>query len=121
VNIDAVLARTDVDAVIERVDIDAVMRRVDLNAIVDRIDVNEIVGRIDIDSLIAETDLGAIIASSSSSAATEALDAARSQAVGLDHFIDRWVGRVLRRKHPGPAGPAAALDAQAESLDQAES
>ena len=46
-------------------------------------------------------------------AASEALDAARSQAVGLDQFIDRWTGRLLWRKRPRPPAPAALLDAQA--------
>ena len=45
-----------------------------------------------------------MIARSSGGVATEALDAARSQAVGMDQFIDRWVQRALRRKQPGP-GP----------------
>jgi hypothetical protein len=45
---------------------------------------------------------------------TEALDAVRSQAVGLDQFVDRWVQRLLRRKHPAPAAPPRLLPAQAE-------
>jgi hypothetical protein len=57
------------------------------------------------DELVEHTDLGAIIARSSGGMASEALDAARSQAVGLDQFINRWVGRLLRRRHPGPPGP----------------
>ena len=91
------------------------MRRVDVGALLDRVDVNDLVRRIDMDALVQETDLGAVIAKSSGGAASEALDAARSQAVGLDQFIDRWVGRLLRRKHPWPAAPAALLDAQAQS------
>jgi len=35
--------------------------------------------------------------------AADALDAVRSQTVGLDQFIDRWVQRLLRRKHPAPS------------------
>ena len=45
---------------------------------------------------------------------TEALDAVRSQAVGLDQFVDRWVQRLLRRKEPAPLAPPALLPAQAE-------
>jgi hypothetical protein len=71
------------------------------------------------DVLVEQTDLGAVIARSSGGVASEALDAARSQAVGLDQFIDRWVQRLLRRKHPGPLAPPALLTAQAE-LAQAE-
>jgi len=44
----------------------------------------------------------------------EALDAVRSQAVGLDQFVDRWVQRLLRRKQPVPAVPPGLLPAQAE-------
>jgi hypothetical protein len=66
------------------------------------------------DALVGETDLGAVIARSSGGVASEALDAARSQAVGLDQFIDRWVGRLIRRKHPAPTAPAVLLAAQAK-------
>ena len=66
------------------------------------------------DALVERTDLGAVIARSSGGMGTEALDAVRSQAVGLDQFIDRWVQRLLRRKHPAPAAPPALLPAQAE-------
>jgi len=91
-----------------------VLQRVDVSAVVDRVDVNEVVQRIDMDTLVGSTDLGAVIVRSSGGVASEALDAARSQAVGLDAFIDRGVGRLIRRKHPGPAAPAALLTAQAE-------
>jgi hypothetical protein len=57
---------------------------------------------------------GAIIARSSGGVASEALDALRSQAVGLDQFIDRWVGRLTRRKQPWPAAPPALRTARAE-------
>jgi Pyridine nucleotide-disulphide oxidoreductase len=118
-DIDNVLRRVDVGAVVDRVDVGAVVDRVDVGAVVDRVDVNEVVGRIDMDVLVEQTDLGAVIARSSGGVASEALDAARSQAVGLDQFIDRWVQRLLRRKHPGPLAPPALLTAQAE-LAQAE-
>jgi hypothetical protein len=72
------------------------------------VDVNDFVQRLDIDGLVEQTDLGAVIARSSGGVASEALDSARSQAVGLDQFIDRWVQRGLRRRQPGPAGPAGA-------------
>jgi hypothetical protein len=87
------------------VDLNALLRQVDVNALLDRVDVNQLAGRIDMDELVEHTDLGVIIARSSGGMASEALDAARSQAVGLDQFISRWVARLLRRRHPGPAGP----------------
>jgi hypothetical protein len=113
VDVNEILARVDVSALVDRVDVNEVLRRVDVDALLDRVDVNALVGRIDMDALVEQTDLGAIIAQSSGGMATEALDAARSSAVGLDGFVDRWVGRVLRRRHPGPAGPPALLDAAA--------
>jgi hypothetical protein len=105
----------DVNALVDRVDIDKVLSRVDVGAVLDRVDVNDVVGRIDMDALVEETDLGAIIARSSGGVASEALDACRSQAVGLDQFIDRWVQRLLRRKHPYPPAPPALLAAEEES------
>jgi hypothetical protein len=114
VDLNSLLDRVDVSALLDRVDVNDIIRRVDLTAVLDRVDVNDLVKRIDMDALVEETDLGAVIARSSGGVASEALDAARSQAVGLDQFIDRWVGRLLRRKHPGPPAPAAMLAAEAE-------
>ena len=107
IDINALLRRVDVNALLSRLDLDEVMRRVDIDAVVDRVDVNEIAGRIDMDALVEETDLGAVIAKSSGGFASEALDAARSQAVGLDQSIDRWAGRLLRRRQPSTAAPSA--------------
>jgi len=50
-----------------------------------------------------------VIAGSTGGVASDVLDAARSQAVGLDQFVNRWVRRILRRKEPGPAAPPALL------------
>jgi hypothetical protein len=107
IDVNELLQRVDVNALLSRLDLDEVIRHVDIDAVVARVDVNEIAGRIDMDALVEETDLGAVIAKSSGGFASEALDAARSQAVGLDQSIDRWAGRLLRRRHPVPAGPPA--------------
>jgi hypothetical protein len=107
VDVNALLDRVDVPALLERADVNEVLDRVDVDALLDRVDVNDLVRRVDMDALVEQTDVGAVIARSSGGAASEALDAARSQAVGLDQFIDRWVQRGLRRRHPGPAGPPA--------------
>src|ERR1022692_3183240 len=107
IDINGILRNVDVSALIDQVDINEILQRVDVGALLDRIDMNDLVQRLDIDTLIEQTDLGAIIASSSGGIAIEALDAARSQAVGLDGFIDRWVQRALRRKIPAPSMPAA--------------
>ena len=106
VDLNALLLRIDLNALLARVDLNEVLQHVDVDAALDRVNVNKIAERIDMDELVEHTDLGAVIARSSGGMATEALDAARSQAVGLDQFIDRRVGRVLRRRHPGPAGPS---------------
>lgn len=111
VDVNEFLARVDVSALVERVDLNEVLRRVDVDALVGRVDVNAVAGRIDMDALVAQTDLGAVIAQSSGGVATEALDAARSSAVGLDAFVDRWVERVVRRRHPRPVAPPALRDA----------
>ena len=76
-------------------------------------DLNAIVQRIDFDALVEQTDLGAVIAASSSGAAADALDVVRSQAVGLDEFIARWIGRLRRRPYTGPPGPPDRLRARA--------
>jgi hypothetical protein len=106
VDVNALVGRVEVNALLDRVDISALLDRADVNELLDRVDVNDLLRRVDMDSLVEQTDVGAVIARSSGGAATEALDAARSQAVGLDQFIDRWVQRGLRRKQAAPAGPA---------------
>src|SRR5260370_11069737 len=107
------VAEQVVDLLVRALDVNALMRRVDMDALLGRVNVNALAGRIDMDALAEQTDLRAIIAQSSGGVAAGALDAARSQAVGLDSFIDRWVGRLLWRKHPGPAAPPALLDGAA--------
>ena len=119
VDVNALLQQVDLDALLARVDVNEVLRRVDVDALVGRVDVNAVAGRIDMDALVAQTDLGAVIAQSSGGMATEALDAARSSAVGLDGFVDRWVGRVFRRRHPRPVAPPALLDAAGHGGTQA--
>jgi hypothetical protein len=119
VDVNEFLARVDVSALVDRVDVNEVLRRVDVDALVGRVDVNAVAGRIDMDALVAQTDLGAVIAQSSGGIATEALDAGRSSAVGLDGFVDRWVERVIRRRHPRPVAPPALVDATGDGGTQA--
>jgi hypothetical protein len=113
VDVNALLARVDVAALLKRVDLNAVLAQVDIRALLDRVDINDVLQRVDMDALVEHTDLGAVIARSSGGVASEALDSARSTAVGLDQFIDRWVQRALRRKHPAPSAPRALLDGEA--------
>src|SRR5580692_8141751 len=101
------VAERVLDLIVHALDVNALLRKVDVNALLSRVDVNDLMRRVDMDTLVEQTDLGAVIARSSGGAASEALDAARSQAVGLDQFIDRWMQRALRRKHPAPSAPPA--------------
>lgn len=105
VDVNDVLRRVDLAVLLDQVDVNDLMSRLDVDALLARVDVNELVQRLDIDGLVEQTDLGAVIARSSGGVASEALDSARSQAVGMDQFIDRWVQRALRRSHPGPVAP----------------
>jgi hypothetical protein len=104
VDLNAVLDQVDLNAVLDQVDIERVLDRVDLDRLLERVDVNAVVERIDVDALVEETDLGAVIARSSSGVASDVLDVVRSQTVGLDEFIARWIGRLRRRPYTGPPG-----------------
>ena len=112
---DALLDRVDVDALLKRVDVDALLARVDVNLLLSRVDVDALVQRVDVDRLVAKTDIGSVIAQSSGGVASGVVDAARSQAVGLDEFIARWAARLRRRRYPGPPGPPELLREPAPS------
>ena len=106
--VELVMSALDVNAVLDQVDLNAVLDQVDIDRLLERIDLNDIVKRIDLEALIQQTDLGAVIAASSSGVAGEVLDVVRSQAVGLDEFIARWIGRLRRRPYTGlPGRPSA--------------
>jgi hypothetical protein len=106
---DALLARVDLDALLKRVDVDALLAQVDLDLLLSQVDIDALVQRVDVDRLVGKTDLGSVIARSSGGVASGAMDAARSQAVGLDEFIARWAARLRRRPYPGPPGPPELL------------
>ena len=114
-DVNALLDQVDLNAVLDQVDIDRVLDRIDLDRLLERMDLNDIVKRIDVDALVEQTDLGAIIAASSSGAASDVLDAVRSEAVGLDEFIAGWIGRLRRRPYTGPPGPPDGLQSRAGS------
>ncbi len=111
VDVDAIVTKVDVNALLDQVDVNALLAQVDLKPLLDRVDVNDLLSKVDMDALVARTDLGAVIARSSGGMGSEALDAVRSQVVGLDQFVDRRVQRLLRRKHPAPLAPPALLPA----------
>ena len=101
-DMNALLDQVDLNAVLDQVDIERVLDRIDLNRLLGQVDLNEIVKRIDVEALVEQTDLGAVIAASSSGVAGDVLDVVRSQTVGLDEFIARWIGRLRRRPYTGP-------------------
>lgn len=103
--VELVVSALDVNALLDQVDLNAVLDRIDLNRLLERMDLNDIVKRIDVEALVEQTDLGAVIARSSSGVASDVLDVVRSQTVGLDEFIARWIGRLRRRPYVGPPGP----------------
>ena len=115
VDVNAVLDQVDLNAVLDQVDIDQLLERIDLDRLLARMDLSAILQRIDIEALVEQTDIGSVIAASSSGVAGEALDVVRSQAVGLDEFIARWIGRLRRRPYTGPPGPPDGLRAKAEA------
>ncbi len=100
VDVDKILDQVDVDKILAKVDLDELLARMDVDAVAGRVDINAIAQRIDIDALALHTDIGAMIAHSSGGVASDALDVLRSQAVGLDEWIARWVARLLRRDPP---------------------
>ena len=104
-DLNALLDQVDLNAVLDELDIDRVLDRIDLDRLLSRMDLNDIVKRIDVEALDKQTDLGAVIAASSSGVAGDVLDVVRSQTVGLDEFIARWIGRLRRRPYTGPPGP----------------
>ena len=103
------MAALDMNALLEMVDLNAVLDQLDIERVLDRIDLDRLLARIDVDALVEQTDLGAVIARSSSGIASDALDVVRSQAVGLDELIARWIGRLRRRPYTGPPGPPDGL------------
>ena len=113
--VELVASALDVNALLDQVDIDRVLDRIDLNRLLGRMDLNDILQHVDVDALVEQTDLGAVIARSSSGVASDVLDVLRSQTVGLDEFIARWIGRLRRRPYTGPPGPPDGLRARAGS------
>jgi hypothetical protein len=116
IDVDAIVKRVDVEALVERVDVEKIVERVDVERLVEQVDVQKIIDRVDIDALVEHTEIGTIIAKSTSGVASEALDLVRSQAVGLDDFVARWVNRMLRRSPESlPLGPPLLVAGQSRT------
>ena len=109
IDLDQVVARVDIGRIVDRVDVDAVAARIDLDAIVGRVDIDAIVARVDLPALteevIDEVDLGEIIRESSSTMATETVDALRAQGMRVDGLVSRVVDRILLRQGERQTGP----------------
>jgi hypothetical protein len=109
IDLDAIVERVDLDTVAARIDVDAIVRRIDLDAIVARVDLDAVVGRIDLPGLteqvIDEVDLGEIIRESSSTMASETVDALRVQGMRVDALVSRLVDRFLVRQGQRQTGP----------------
>jgi hypothetical protein len=109
IDLEAIVERVDVDAVAARIDVDAIAGRIDLDAIVGRVDLDAIVARIDLprltEQVIDEVDLGEIIRESSSTMASETVDALRVQGMRVDGLVSRLVDRVLLRQGQRQTGP----------------
>ena len=120
VDLDRIVARVDLNQIAARLDLDAIVGRIDVDAIVSRVDVDAIAGRIDLDAIVArvdlpglteqvidEVDLGEIIRESSSTMASETVDALRVQGMRVDGLVSRIVDRILRRQGQRQTGPLA--------------
>lgn len=109
VDLDRVVARIDLNQIAARIDLDAIVQRVDLDAIVARVDIEAILARVDLPGLteqvIDEVDLGEIIRESSSTMASETVDALRVQGMRVDGLVSRIVDRILQREGQRQTGP----------------
>jgi len=109
VDANQIAARIDLNRIVERIDVDAIAARIDLDAIVARVDIDAIVARIDLPGLteqvIEEVDLGELIRESSSTMASETVDALRVQGMRADGLVNRVVDRILLRQGQRRTGP----------------
>jgi hypothetical protein len=109
VDLDAIAKRIDLDAIVQRINMDAIVARIDLDAIVASVDIDAILGRVDLPGLteqvIDEVDLGEIIRESSSTMASETVDALRVQGMRVDGLVSRIVDRILQREGERETGP----------------
>jgi hypothetical protein len=118
IDLDAIVERIDVGAIVEQVDVDAIAGRIDLDAVASRIDLDAIVARVDLDAIVSridiaglteqvidEVDLGEIIRESSSTMASETVDALRVQGMRVDGLVSRIADRILFRQGERQTGP----------------
>ena len=109
INLNQIAARIDLDKIVDRIDLDAIVARIDLDVIIARVDIDAILARVDLPGLteqvIDEVDLGEIIRESSSTMASETVDALRVQGMHVDGLVSRIVDRILQREGQRQTGP----------------
>ena len=90
------------EVVLERVDIDRIVEQADLGPIIDRLPLIDLANYI-----VDEIDLPRIIRESTGGIATDAMNAARMQSIGIDQAIARVTDAILlRRKARSTTVPA---------------
>lgn len=109
VDVDAVIARADLDRIVERLDLDAIVLRLDVDAVVRRVDLADVTERV-----MEEVDIGQVVRESSSTMASETIDALRMQGMQADQVLSRIVDRFLRRRGQRDTGPGLAAASAGE-------
>jgi hypothetical protein len=115
VDLNELAGRVDLNELAGRVDLNELAGRVDVDALLARVDVDELVGRLDVGALTREAmeavDIGEVIRESTATLGSDAVEAARVQAMRADDLVSRIADRVLRRSAPRdtalerPGGP----------------
>lgn len=104
IDLNALVDRLDVQRIIDRVDVEGLVQRVDLNELAAQVDVGALLGRIDVGALTREAltgvDVPELIRDSTTTLASETVDAGRAQAMRADDLAARIVDRALRRSRP---------------------
>ena len=103
------------ELVIERVDVDRIVEQANLEPIIDRLPLIDLANYI-----VDEIDLPRIIRESTGGIATDAMNAARMQSIGIDQAIARVTDAILlRRKARATTAPGDAIPVQERASDGA--
>jgi hypothetical protein len=103
------------ELVINRVDIDRIVEQADLGPIIDRLPLIDLANYI-----VDEIDLPRIIRESTGGIATDAMNAARMQSIGIDQAIARVTDAILLRRKarattaPGEAAPVSVVPEESD-------
>jgi hypothetical protein len=105
IDLNRLIDQIDLNRVLDRVDVDRIISRMDMDALLSRVDVNALADRIDMSAMLDKSELSDLLTRSSSTVFSEGIDLLRSQAVGLDNFIARWIDRLFGRGTRRPLAP----------------